>query len=324
MHLSSPFERLYYVHPRAKSLSHVNAVANLVDERIAITKQPLRFLALFARFRRRNGYIVAGNLDLIATLAMYLMLPFPGHFMVLMSDHRTNVFHKAIVRFYVSIKGAHLAIITHEVRKQLAEKLGSRILEVGHVVYHSSATADAAIDNRLAKSWDERGIDVLLFGRLCEERGVREFLEIAKARTDLRFAVAGAGPLQDIVEEASRRSSNIEFMGYIQGVSAKLAALTNCRILFSNMQGVENFGISILEAVACGAAVSCPRDYGPAEILGEDSPYIRPVDLSTAEKIVHIGKVLASGPLTHEVSHFHSRELSLAWHKMFSDCAKLA
>ncbi len=311
--LISRVGRLIYVHPRARDTSHVNAVADMVSERIAITKAPFQFLSLLARFRRRNAYVVAGNLDLVATAALYIFAPLPGRFILLVSDHRTNLFHAAIVNFFTRAKKARIAFITEEVRTTLAEKLGAHILTAGSVVYHSSKTADLAMNTEQKLPWAAREVDVLFFGRLNEERGLPEFLEIVRRRPDLRFAVAGSGPLAGSVKQADRRLENLRFLGFVSDSAAKLDLLAGSRILFSNMMGVENFGISILEAVASGTAVSCPRDYGPVAILGANSPYLRSPNLTTAEKIAHLDALLATGPTPHNIARFHSRELRRLW-----------
>src|SRR5436853_219369 len=59
---------------------------------------------------------------------------------------------------------------------------------------------------------------VAFLGRLTEEKGVRILLEAVERlseASDLRFVMAGDGPLRTLVENAARRAgSRLEYLGY--------------------------------------------------------------------------------------------------------------
>lgn len=291
----------------------MNAIADLVTDKVAVTKEPRKFLSCFLRFRHDRTYILAGNLDLVATLALYLISPFPGHFILLVSDHRTNLAHSLIIRFYTGIRKARIAFVTEHARQILAAKTSPSVGAAGTVVYHSSKTADLAMDEVTHKPWGDRQYDVLFFGRLNEERGLPEFLAMVEKLPEYQFLIAGGGPLAGLVKDAEMRLENLHFAGFVTGSEKKLAVLSNARVLFSNMQGVENFGISILEAVSAGAAVSCPTDYGPEEILGGQSSYLRPKHATFEGKIEHLVETLKAGPTHSDFEKFHSGRIRQTW-----------
>jgi glycosyltransferase involved in cell wall biosynthesis len=307
-----------YIHPRARNLSHVNAISNIVGDRIAVSKEPGRFARLLPRMCSVNTYIIAGNLDYVAIAVMLILSLFPGRYVLMIGTPRTNLLHTWLINFFIKAKKARIAFITEYTRTQLAEKLGSHIMTAGKIVYHSSETADLALETADQTPWQKRDYDVLFFGRLNIERGLPEFLMIAEELPQLRFAVAGSGPLDNSVAKAAARLDNIRFLGFVGDSAEKLAILLNSKVLFSNMRGTENFGISILEAVAAGAAVSCPRDYGPVAILGPQSPYLRMPNIDTQEKINHLKRLLASGVTPVDAERFHSRELRKRWRDLIS------
>ncbi|MFW2590038.1 glycosyltransferase [Sagittula sp. SSi028] len=302
-----------YIHPRSTSKSHVNAISHLITDSVAITKQPFKFLRLALSARSSNRYIVAGNLDFVAIASLLILAAAPGRYILHLSSHKTNIFHKSIIGFYLNFKGASLAFVTNFAKKVFVEQIGHSVSRSSHVVYHTSETCEFAKSQSVLPPWHSRYYDVIFFGRLNDERGLLEFLDIPKKLTDLKFAVAGSGPLVQDVLEAETALSNLDYLGNLSDTDAKFSALANSKILFSNMKGTENFGISILEALASGTAVSCPRDYGPEEILGLTSPYLREPSANIVEKCSHVRSLLVHPPKPSSLKKFDANTIRKTW-----------
>ncbi len=109
---------------------------------------------------------------------------------------------------------------------------------------------------------------VLFAGRISREKGVGTLIESAALLKDIRFVVAGEGPLlEDFREEAAGRGlANIEFVGYVKG--DRLAGLlrgSGCVVVPSI--SYENLPLSILEAFARGKPVVASDSGGSPELV---------------------------------------------------------
>lgn len=101
---------------------------------------------------------------------------------------------------------------------------------------------------------------VLYFGRLSEEKGIKTLLECK----DIKFKVAGSGPLEEQVKSAK----NIELLGFKTGDELKelisKARLTVCpSILY------ENCPFSVIESIVYGTPVVGARIGGIPELIDE-------------------------------------------------------
>ncbi len=58
---------------------------------------------------------------------------------------------------------------------------------------------------------NEIQIDVFYAGRLSQEKGIQRLIDIAMSRKDLKFGIAGSGPLESEVIKMAKESSNVYF-----------------------------------------------------------------------------------------------------------------
>lgn len=110
---------------------------------------------------------------------------------------------------------------------------------------------------------------VVSVGRLVGWKGLRVILEVVAALPTLRYLIVGSGP-----EEAELRGLATKL-----GVSARVAfaervphrdlpqLLAQCDIFVQPSTGEEAFGISVVEAMACGLPVLASDNGGLPEIL---------------------------------------------------------
>lgn len=89
---------------------------------------------------------------------------------------------------------------------------------------------------------------VLYVGRLAAEKNIDRFLELAAARPEMTFTVAGDGPQRDKVEAATERFPNLRYLGWCDRATV-VRALDDAQVLILPST-VEAFGTVALEALA--------------------------------------------------------------------------
>ena len=89
---------------------------------------------------------------------------------------------------------------------------------------------------------------VLFAGRLAAEKNITAILQAAAALPDIRFVLAGDGPLRSDVENAARRHPNIDYRGWV--AHDDLLGLMDESQMLLLPSHVESFGTVALEAMA--------------------------------------------------------------------------
>lgn len=94
----------------------------------------------------------------------------------------------------------------------------------------------------------------LVFGtvaRLSPEKNIDYILDLAKARSNDIFVIAGDGPLKNSL--SSKATDNVKFIGFVPAIESIYKEF-DAFILPSNMEGMP---ISIIESMASGCPVFC-------------------------------------------------------------------
>ena len=104
----------------------------------------------------------------------------------------------------------------------------------------------------------------LYFGRLSPEKGVRNLLKAAKVFPDEMFYIAGSGPLENEVIEASQ-DSNIRFLGF-KSKKELTALIKNAKCVVLPSTCYENCPLSVMEAQQLHVPVLVPAYGGAAEL----------------------------------------------------------
>ena len=94
---------------------------------------------------------------------------------------------------------------------------------------------------------------VLFAGRLAAEKNLHKVLECAERLPQLRFTIAGDGPMRGDVERAARSLGNLDYVGWV--ARDTLSTLIDEHDVMLLLSHVESFGTVALEAMSRGRAV---------------------------------------------------------------------
>jgi len=143
-------------------------------------------------------------------------------------------------------------------------------------------------DPEIVKEWD-----VIFMGRLEPMKSVDLFPEmvsiLSKELPDLRVVMTGEGSLKEQIFDEFEEKDVRKFVEYLGVVEiSKVPELINKSRVFIYPSRREPFGLSIVEAMACGVPIVTTNVYGPKEIVthGHDGMAISPDNvLELAETI---------------------------------------
>ena len=142
--------------------------------------------------------------------------------------------------------------------------LESKLLQASDIYKGKTIAIHNYIELKELEHYDKENY-VLFFGRLSEEKGLNIFLEACKELKNIKFKVAGTGPLQELCEKVS---PNVEYVGFKTG--KELERLI-AKAKFSVYPSIwyENCPLSILESESLGTPV-ITANYGGMKELVED------------------------------------------------------
>ncbi len=122
-------------------------------------------------------------------------------------------------------------------------------------------------------------------GRLVGWKGARVVIEAMATLPDrVRYVVVGDGPERSVLQTLANAlglSGRVHFAGAV-GHEALPLLLSNCDLFLQPSVGEEAFGISVVEAMACGLPVLASANGGLPEIVveGETGRLLPPGDIA--------------------------------------------
>lgn len=128
----------------------------------------------------------------------------------------------------------------------------------------------------------EEGADFVYFGRISEEKGIREIVDIAEECEDIRFQVMGDGPLAPWL-----RSKSLKNLNFLEGVDRDFALTEakKARFALSLSRCNESFSMWPLEAAILGLP-SLVSDMEYTTWMREANLPVRFVDSSNLQKVI--------------------------------------
>ena len=110
----------------------------------------------------------------------------------------------------------------------------------------------------------------LFVGRLAPEKGVLEMLQAWQRLSHIPLVVVGDGPLRDQVSQTVRQSgsAHVRLLGQLSADDTR-AQMKNARFLVFPSRWYEPFGMTLLEAAACGVPAVAARIGGVPELVVE-------------------------------------------------------
>ncbi|MDG5491107.1 glycosyltransferase family 4 protein [Psychroserpens sp. SPM9] len=123
----------------------------------------------------------------------------------------------------------------------------------------------------------------LYYGRISDEKGVLELIELFKA-THLHLIIVGKGPLEDQVIETIKDSSNIEFVGpkYADDL---FKIVSQAKYVVQSSKWFENCPMTIIEAFSLGVPVIGSNHSGFIDLIRDkETGYL--MDFSNKESAV--------------------------------------
>jgi glycosyltransferase involved in cell wall biosynthesis len=115
------------------------------------------------------------------------------------------------------------------------------------------------------------GDHALFVGRLSTEKGLQTLLTAwGGLRTSIPLEIIGDGPLSSDLQTEAQRSAlnNIRFRGWLPR-DQTLTAMKRARFLVFPSEWYEGFGMTIIEAFACGVPVICSRLGAMQELVAD-------------------------------------------------------
>jgi glycosyltransferase involved in cell wall biosynthesis len=114
----------------------------------------------------------------------------------------------------------------------------------------------------------------LFVGRVSYEKNIEAFLQLPLPGSKV---VCGVGPLEARLQA---RYAQVTWMGILPRV--KLAAVYRAADVFVFPSKSDTFGLTMLEAMACGTPVAAYRVEGPIDVIGDSSAGVMHDDLAKA------------------------------------------
>jgi glycosyltransferase involved in cell wall biosynthesis len=129
--------------------------------------------------------------------------------------------------------------------------------------------------------------DFIYIGRLSKEKGIAKLIDAVRD-SKVRLAVAGNGPLRNVVEASALANRNIEYLGVLDS-SQVSHYLSNSRFMVLPSQWYENNPLSIIEAFSLGVPCVGANIGGIPELIeiGKTGFLFDPFDTENIKKTLN-------------------------------------
>lgn len=157
--------------------------------------------------------------------------------------------------------------------------------------------------------------------RVQPEKGAHVFTQLAEMHPDLLFLVGGSYLLRP---SSQQLPDNLIYVGFLPRKQLPMLYNAFDVYCFPTMAGEETFGLTLLEAMACGVPPVVPRFDGLPEVVGDAGVIVDAQELSediagfaatvSAESLSQGVTTLLEDGCRHEIGHkARQRALTLTW-----------
>jgi glycosyltransferase involved in cell wall biosynthesis len=120
----------------------------------------------------------------------------------------------------------------------------------------------------------KESFNLLFIGRLNEMKGIKLFLDAAKALPDIGFHIVGNGPMENEVKTQASLVNNIYYYGILKQTNGDdfkkiLNLYTLCNYLVSPYLYDEGYSAVLIESVACGTKVIITKRGSPPTFMDD-------------------------------------------------------
>jgi len=98
----------------------------------------------------------------------------------------------------------------------------------------------------------------LFLGRLHKDKGIETFLDLVKSLPDKKFYIAGKGEtsVEESIRKMEKEVNNLTFFGMVPRATPQwFSLISKAKALIAPIQWDEPFGLTFIEAMACGTPV---------------------------------------------------------------------
>ncbi|MDD2512069.1 MAG: glycosyltransferase family 4 protein [Proteiniphilum sp.] len=166
---------------------------------------------------------------------------------------------------------------------------------------------------------------MLYYGRIHRDKGTKEAVEIARA-LDIRLVIAGI--IQDEVYfntcvKPFLKEGKIEYIGSV-GDDRRDALLGNARLLVHPISFSEPFGLSIVEAMACGTPVVAFNKGSMPELIRDgETGFLAENKEEAMEKIKRIDSINRHSCRTDVEQHFSKEIMARRYIEVYKKILKM-
>lgn len=123
---------------------------------------------------------------------------------------------------------------------------------------------------------------ILVVTRMLRRKGVQYLLQALEGnRLDYEVHIVGDGPyLATLRKLAVSCSTRVVFHGWLDNRSQQLNSLYEMSDIFVMASEIENFPVSVMEAMSAGLAIVTTRGTGCSEVVGDAGLLVQPRDAS--------------------------------------------
>ncbi len=209
--------------------------------------------------------------------------------------------------------GAHRALGTWQkkVSTYVAPSEFCRALAVQHGLPANKIVVKPHFATDLVTQKHGLGDYAIFVGRLSEEKGILQLLDVWRDLGHIPLLVVGSGPLEQHARRFAQDSqlANVTFAGQLPH-DETLRRIRNARFLVAPSRCYETFGLSVLEAMACGVPAIVPRTGSLHELVSDRRTGFH-VDFDDSEQFSAAIRRSWSHPLaTREMGRAGSSSLS--------------